>query len=430
MKILRKILTVLIVTLCLGGVAFGAVSNLPAADIGDFGTWATENNQKRFTSNLSDDVNQFQKKFQEQVVDNYVPIEAKVGMAFVNAFSFVAHVLDTSFVRFVILFIILAFAFWTMFEAYTIIVGKSKPQDKIIEILKKGALVAIWAGILSIGPAETFMMLMSPILRVATYTSDGILDVVSGIAGIKLPDTCTEIQNYAITHISDTNILSPQAAADIMCLPTRLSGFCYTAIAVGWRWMAAGIGSSAFTFLCGIAFVSGFLYLAWRFAFIAFGVIADLFLGVIMLPFTAIAETIGKTSYKGFAGDIFNTFMGLFKAESLQTQIMRFVNAALHFIVLAIVIAVASALLSGLIDMNTGAVLPDYNSSDFWLSILMAALTWYLASHAIEFATDFGGAINTSMGDTLQNDSRTLINKTKTTAVKWWKIIREGGSKK
>ena len=122
MKILRKILTVLIVTLCLGGVAFGAVSNLPAADIGDFGTWATENNQKRFTSNLSDDVNQFQKRFQEQVVDNYVPIEAKVGMAFVNAFSLVAHVLDTSFVRFVILFIILAFAFWTMFEAYTIIV--------------------------------------------------------------------------------------------------------------------------------------------------------------------------------------------------------------------------------------------------------------------------------------------------------------------
>lgn len=422
-------MTVIIMTLCLGGMALGAASNLPAPDVGDFGTWATENNRERFTSNLAADINQFQGNFHEQVIDNYVPIEAKAGIAFVNAFSFVAHVLDTSLVRFVILFIILAFAFWMMFEAYTIIVGKSKPQEKVTEILKKGALVAIWTGILSIGPAETFMMLMSPILRVATYTSGAILDMVSSVAGIKLPDTCTAIHEYAATHISDTNILTPQTAADIMCLPTRLSGFCYTAIAVGWRWMVTGIGSSAFTFLCGITFVSGFLYLAWRFAFIAFGVIADLFLGVIMLPFTAVAETIGKTSYKGIAGDIFNTFMGLFKTESLQAQIMRFVNAALHFVVLAIIIAVASGLLSGLIDMNTGAVLPDYNSSDFWLSVLMAALTWYLASHAMQFATDFGGAINTAMGDTLQNDANTLINKTKSTAVKWWNIIKDAKKK-
>lgn len=414
---------------CLGGGAFGASSNLAMPDIGDHGTWATENNRERFISEISTDIDAFQGTFQEQIIDNYVPIEAKAGIAFMNAFSFIADVLDSSLVRFVIIFIILAFAFWTMFESYTIIVGKSKPKDKITEILKKGALVAIWVGILSIGPAETFMMVMSPILGVASFTANSILDMVSSVVGTSLPDTCAAIHEYAADHISQTNLLKPAAAADILCLPTRLSAFCYTAIAVGWRWMAGGIGSSAFTFLCGGVFVGGFLYLAWRFAFVAFGVVADLFLGIIMLPFTAIAETIGKTSYKGIAGDIFNTFMGLFKAESLQAQIMRFVNAALHFIVLAVVIAVCSGLLSGLIDMNTGANLPDYNTAEFWISVLVAALTWYLASNAMKLATEFGGAINTAMGDALENDTKRLFNDAKSTATKWFKIIKNGGKK-
>ena len=429
MNMIRKFLSVILMAACLGGGAWGASSNLAMPDVGDHGTWATENNRQLFITELSGDIAAFQGNFQKQVIDNYVPIEAKAGLAFMNGFSYVAEVLDSSLVRFVIIFILLAYAFWVTFEAYTIIVGKSKPKEKVIEILKKGGLVAIWTGILSIGPAETFMMLMSPILSVASYTANGILDMVSGVVGTSLPDTCAAIHEYAADHISQTNLLKPDAAADILCLPTRLSAFCYTAIAVGWKWMAGGIGSSAFTFLCGGAFVAGFLYLAWRFAFIAFGVVADLFLGIIMLPFTAIAETISKTTYKGIAGDIFNTFMGLFKAESLQTQIMRFVNAALHFIVLAVVIAVCTGLLSGLIDMNTGASLPDYNSSEFWVSVLMAALTWYLASNAMKIATEFGGAINTAMGDTLENDTKTLFKKTKATATKWFKIIKSGGKK-
>ena len=122
--------------------------------------------------------------------------------------------------------------------------------------------------------------------------------------------------------------------------------------------------------------------------------------------------------------------MELFKAESLQAQIMRFVNAALHFVVLAIVIAVCTGLLSGMIDINAGNSLPQFDDPGIWISILIAALTWYLASNATKFATEFGGAINTAMGDTLQGDTKILITKTKETAKKWWKIIKDGGGKK
>lgn len=419
-KFLSKIL-VAILAICLIVPAFATESNLPMADVGEFGTWATENNHERFVEKMTTDVNYFTQ--QQQIVPDFVPVEAKIGLAFMNAFSFVAHVLDTSLVRFVILFIIIAYAFWIGFEAYTIIIGKSKPEDKIKEIVKKGVMVALWTGVLMIGPAKTFMMVMSPILLIGTAISDAILNAITQTAGINLPDTCGAIREYAANHTLPENLLSPEHAADIMCVPTRLAGFCYTAVALGWKWIGLSIGNSVFGFACGVTLIICFIMLSWRFAFIAFGVIADLFLGIIMLPFTALAETIGKTSYKGIAGDIFNGFMGIFKAESLQSQISRFINAALHFIVLSVVIAICAALLGGIVDFGAVDELPDFNSPGFFVTILVVAITMYLAKNAMKFATDLGGAIDTKMGDTLKSDIKTLWKKTQETAKSWAKVI-------
>lgn len=193
--------------------------------------------------------------------------------------------------------------------------------------------------------------------------------------------------------------------------------------------MLLGIGRSMFSFLCGGAFVAGFLYLAWRFAFIAFGVIADLFLGIIMLPFTAIAETIGKTSYKGIVGDIFNGFMGLFKAESIQAQIARFLNAALHFVALSIVISVCAALLSNIVTINSADAIPQIDTPGLWVTILILALTIWLAKNGSKIATELGGSIDASFGGKLQSDATLLWNDTKNTAKKWWKIIKESSKK-
>lgn len=427
-KILSKIIPVA-VAIFLTAPCVAASANLPMADIGDHGSWATEANHKLFTSKLSHDVEAFVGPKAPVALDSYVPVEAKVGLMFMNAFSFIGHVLDTSLVRFVIIFIILAYCMWIMLEAYTIITGKSDAKSKVIEILKKGGIVFIWIAILQIGPAKTFMMVMSPILQVGTFISDVILNAVTEAAGITIPDTCSAIRDYAAANISKTNLLDPQAAADIMCIPTRLSGFCYSAMVIGKNWMLLGIGRSMFSFLCGGAFVAGFLYLAWRFAFIAFGVIADLFLGIIMLPFTAIAETIGKTSYKGIVGDIFNGFMGLFKAESIQAQIARFLNAALHFVALSIVISVCAALLSNIVTINSADAIPQIDTPGLWVTILILALTIWLAKNGSKIATELGGSIDASFGGKLQSDATLLWNDTKNTAKKWWKIIKEGSKK-
>ena len=59
-----------------------AATNLPAGgDIGEFGAWTTEHNLKSFTNDMSRDLTEFQAGFQnQQLVKDYVPIEAKAGI--------------------------------------------------------------------------------------------------------------------------------------------------------------------------------------------------------------------------------------------------------------------------------------------------------------------------------------------------------------
>ncbi len=430
MKILGKFLSktlaiIMVIMFCTS--AFCAASNLPMNDVGDYGTWATPNNRLHFTTQLSNDIQQFQGDFSQQLVRDYVPIEAKVGLAFMNGLSYVSDILDTSLVRFVILFMFIVFAFWILFETYKMITdGKGEVMSLITEIVKKGFLIAIWVVILRFGPAQLFMWIMGPIISVATYLSDIILGAVAQSAGADIPDTCAAIREYAVAHTSPNNIINATAAADILCVPTRMSGFCYTAIAAGWKWMFAGIGHSAFTFTCGLTFIVLFIGIAWKFAFIALGVIADLFLGIMMLPFTALKATVGGTSYKGMAGNIFNQFLGIFSAESLDAQINRFINAALYFVSLSVVVAFCAAMLSGVIDTDLSSRVPTLQGDGFWTTLLVATLTWWFASRATEIVKNkLGGSITTTVGDQVKADIATLWGKVSGGVQKWWKIYKE-----
>lgn len=431
MKFIRNILSKLAVIVIAIGVAtsaFGAVSNTPMPDIGDHGTWATENNRQLFVSELTSDVDNFSGNFQSQLVQNYVPIETKIGLIFMNAMSFVADVLDSSLVRFVIIFMFVAYAFWIAFETYNMMTsGKGKVQDLLTNIVKKGLMIVVWVIVLRFGPAQIFMWIMGPIISVGTYISDVILNSVAHSAGVSLPDTCAAIREYAAAHTAANSIIDSTAAADMLCVPTRLSGFCYTAVAVGLQWMKLGIGHSAFTFVIGLMFVVMFIVIAWKFAFIALGVIADLFLGVMMLPFTAINETVGKTSYKGMAGDIFNKFLGIFSVSSMESLVNKFISVAVYFISLSIVVAFCAALMSGVIPDASGNV-PTLENQGFWITLLVAGLTLHFANQAQSIAKKVSGgmSVNTGFGDRVRGDITTLWNKTYGTAKNWWKIIRDG----
>lgn len=117
-----------------------AATNLPMSEIGDYGTWATDGNMELFTSEVKRDIDAFQSQStQKTLVPDYVPIEAKIGIALMNGLSLVGDVLDGSLVRFVIIFLIVAYIFWIMFEAYNMMKNGSSAMELGVNLVKKGA---------------------------------------------------------------------------------------------------------------------------------------------------------------------------------------------------------------------------------------------------------------------------------------------------
>ena len=278
----KIIIAVMAMVIILPSATYAATSNLPMADVGDYGNWATPDNIDLFKTDITHDMEQFQP---EPIVSDYVPFEAKIGLAMMNGFSIVADVLDSSLVRFAIIFMVIAYIFWSIFEAYNMMKNGSSAMDFGVNLVKKGGVILIWIIILNFGPAQVFMWIMGPIISVGTYMSNLILNAIAGAIGTELPDTCAAIRDYAAANTSGNMLIDANAAADILCVPTRLSGFFTTAVVAGWKWMIAGIGTSAFTVLVGATFIVIFLYTGFKFLLMGLGVIMDLFLSVLMLPF-------------------------------------------------------------------------------------------------------------------------------------------------
>ena len=259
-NVLKKFLSfVFVVCIVFCGTARALDFNLATGDIGEYGAFTTEHNRNELVQTVQNDLNGFQSGFEREYVETGVPIEAKLGVSFMRALTYTAHILDGSLVRFVKIFLIVAFIFWVMFEAYRIIKeDKVKAMPTIEDIIKKAVVLAMWLILLGIGLPRLFGMIMGPIVAFGSYVANLILDTVSQIGGFELSDTCAAIRNYALTHMTDTSIIDATTAADIMCVPTRMSGFYYGAIKFGWQLMGAGLGTSTFTFLMGLIF--GFIF--------------------------------------------------------------------------------------------------------------------------------------------------------------------------
>ena len=80
-------------------------------------------------------------------------------------------------------------------------------------------------------PGQIFMTIFGPIISAGSYASDLILNSIASASGTSLPDTCNAIREF---------IGPDRYTADLLCMPTRLSGFFYTCVAAGFKWMAAG----------------------------------------------------------------------------------------------------------------------------------------------------------------------------------------------
>ncbi|MBO4625859.1 MAG: hypothetical protein J5679_01100 [Alphaproteobacteria bacterium] len=442
-KFLSKIIIATTIACC-ATTSFAAtnIPSGPVGEIGDYGTFATEHNKNELVKKLvgengtGGDLRVFQQEFQEQIVHDYVPVEARVGIAMVNGLNEIAKILDSTLVRFMIVFIIIMYLFWIMLEAYNMMTTDSNVQKLVETIVKKTIILIAWIAVLHIGPAKLFMYAVSPIISLGTYIADFILNAITSAAGIVVPDTCGAIHNYAAATVPADMIIDANATASVLCVPTRLSGFFVTAIAAGWHWMIDGVGHSVFTFTMGAVFVVLFAWNTWKFALMALSVVMSLFLAILLLPFTAFAETIPQTSYKGIVGNVFNSFVGLFNAGpvKLDEQINKFINAAIYFVALSIVIAICAALLSGVINTDLVTHIPTLKDDGFIPLLLSGALVAWLADKADKTARDIMGSNADKMGKEIggsdtgkkfADDIKAVIKNTYDTAKSWAKAYND-----
>ncbi len=391
-----------------------------SGDIGDFGRWATEENRGLVTSRIVDELQHFGPTA-TNVTHAYVPVEAKVGLAFIGGMTQIATALDKTLGQFAIMFMLIAYAFWVAFEAYNLIGTAGDAKKTIENVLKKGLIISVWLIVLKFGIARAFTMIMVPIVSAGTFIATTIWESITSAAGYAFPNTCEAIRQYATTALPGNVQITADAASGLLCIPTQMSAFFMTIIEIGWKWVIAGVGTSLFTSIIGIYITYLALKSIWKYMFIALGVIADIFLSLLLLPFTAIAETTAKTQYKGVAGDIFNTFLDIFKAEKLETQITRIVKAALYFVCLAVATGVAVSLLTFVVNPASGEFLTSGGLDGAILLILSLMLVCYMAEKSQKLATEWGGKIETGFGDQVKKDTEKLWELTK----KRWKQTRD-----
>ncbi len=425
MKKLKLIFAVCFLFISGGGAL--AASNQPVGDIGNYGAWATENNHKLFLDSITNDLGKFTDNFQKKsITSDYVPIEAKIGRAFMGAMSKISDILNRSLVRFIEILLVVLFAFWIFFESYNMMETGGDPKKLWQSIIWKAVVIGFWLWLIQNNAANIFMDIFGPIISISSYLSDFILNSITNASGANLPDTCAAIHNFMVGHGNDV-LINSSAAADLLCVPTRLSGFFYTCVSAGFAWMKAGLGHSAFTFAAGAVFVVVFIYNIWKFALMALNVIADLFFAIMLLPFTALAECFGGgTTYGGLAGNFFKTFAGVFNTAKMESIIMKFINASIYFVSLSVVVAVSAAILSGVTTSNLAAQVPTIDNSGFMITLIVGCLVAYLANKAGDIAGQIGGSIEKSgFGDKVGKDINELYKSGRSWGQANWKVIRK-----
>ena len=407
-----------LISLCFGFICIFGISNLsysatnlPTADIGDYGNWLTTDNVDKYKEQLTQDLNKFQENYETKVnSSDFIPYEAKIGLMFMKALSSIDEILQMSLIRFTIIFLLIMYGFWVGLTAYKMIRESTDYKTVLYDIFKRGLTITIWVIILDYGPANIFSLLIEPILSLGVFFSDFILNAVSKTHNIDLPNTCEAIQEYVVNNASSKLLINPETSANIMCLPARLSVFFYRAVGLGFKWMLGGFAGNTAAIIIGGVSIVVFIKCIFKYAFMTLGIVADLFLTLLMLPFTALAESMPATTENNYAGQIFSGFLKVFNTKKLSAVISTFINAAIYFVTLAIIIAICASLMT-LITFTGFSESFDIGHS--MVTLLTGCLILHLANNAEQFAKDLGGDINNSFGKDLQNSTKTLWSDTK-----------------
>ncbi len=353
---------------------------------------------------------------------NYIPVEIRLGSIIIDGFGFINEMLYPFFANLLTTLLIIFLAFWLSGEAYQMINSGKTSLTNGTTIVKKIFLVIIWTAIIQSNPAQVFAYIMGPIIQMGSNITDFI---ITAMTGMPLDNTCDNIhrmvQNNTDTSFLQYPLLSPEAKANILCLTARISKLYTQFIVLGFKWMGQGLLLQPLTFLIGLTLVIMFIYIGFKFMLETIGIIIDLIIALLLLPFCAIKECFsGGISYKGLEGipqQLFGSIVSIFSFGDYKGLITKILKSVLYFWILAIIIGICYEMMAYTLNLNPNildsATLPSQGDMGFMTILLAGILTCYLIKKAPEYAKTMGGAFDSPTGESLKSETKKLYDWTK-----------------
>lgn len=312
-----------------------------------------------------------------------LPLDIRAALTITEGLGTTSEIIYGNLLGVIISLLWIFFAFWFGLQAWGIMRGDLQIRDASEKIVKKMLLVIVAVFILESNPAEWFMLIFGGIASIGQYAGDLFL---SSATGTGMATSCGEIYNMIADADINFGFLGAENTASVICMTGRITEFFYAAIMTSFDLATANAGVDLLGLLLGVVGVVLFGYCIFKFAFITLGIIVDIMLMLMFLPFVAFTECF-KSGWndKELAGRIMSKIANAFGDEDLSKQIQTFIQAIIYIVAVSLVASLCFLMISGIVangDPNMIVMLTG------------GTLCAYMIYKTEKIAEDLGGKIN------------------------------------
>ncbi|MDR0319556.1 MAG: hypothetical protein LBH81_02340 [Rickettsiales bacterium] len=344
-----------------------------------------------------------------------VPLDIRAGLLVVEGLSTVAMLIYKNLIDVIIWLLFIFFAFWWGLEAWSVVYAKSKISDTVKKAVKKGIIITVAVFVLKSNPAEWFMILMSAVARVGNYAADLFLTEATGMG---ISQSCAAVHAMVVAGGNSFGFLGPENVASVLCMTGRITEFFWTALSQSFALIGTGIGTNVALAVLGVAGVALFLWCAVKFTIMTLGVVVDMTLMLMFLPFVAFKESFkdGWSKDAPFASAIFERIANSFGGGDISGQIKKLVQVLIYIIAVALISSICYLLMKGILAENGNSMV---------YTLLGGALCAYLISQTDKIATQMGGAVDKEWTGKIQENVNSLAAAAKKYGGNIWTMIRK-----
>ncbi|MDR2685444.1 MAG: hypothetical protein LBB23_01570 [Rickettsiales bacterium] len=325
---------------------------------------------------------------------NNAPLDVHASLIIVGGLSQVASIIYDNLLDLIIFMIWIFFAFWLGIKAWDLMRTKIQLMPFLESAAKKLIFVVIGTALLASNPAELFMMFMGGVSALGNAASNLFLSD-TGVG--RVSETCADVAAWVKASGGDIKFLTSQSVGDIICLTGRTTSFFYNGIGTFLGMMTKGVLEA----VIGAAGAVVFLWCIFKFAFITLGVVVDVVLMLMFLPFTIFSEIFKGDDWGDtmILSDAMKSFAGIFGGDGISALIQKMIQVVIYIVSISLVAAISFLFMRAV-------------PKDFLNLLIGGALTAYMIYKADVLAKKMGGAVDDKFAKLLEQNTTAIYNNT------------------